>query len=165
MDALRFARQISLAGIKDQNHIVLLDDRQVQPIERHPHHGAAHDDLASRQSIATGITGHKGRVHITFSPEITAPDEDARQLAQRIDAAILGNFRLFPVNHLAWEMWEGRDESLQVPAVETLFASGELASARAEWQRRLDACPAEYRPWLILQYANPVQNQYRLRQS
>lgn len=117
------------------------------------------------QSIATGITGHKGRVHITFSPEITAPDEDARQLAQRIDAAILGNFRLFPVNHLAWEMWEGRDESLQVPAVETLFASGELASARAEWQRRLDACPAEYRPWLILQYANPVQNQYRLRQQ
>ncbi len=117
------------------------------------------------RSIATGITGYKGRVHVHFSPEISAPDNDPRLLAQRVDAAILGNFRLYPVNHLAWEQWEQRDDSLQVPAASSLFPSGELAAARAEWQRRLQACPEQYRSWLITQYANPVRNQYQLTQA
>lgn len=117
------------------------------------------------QSIATGITGYKGRVHVHFSPEITAPAADAKQLARSIDDAVLRNFRLFPVNYLAWEMWEQRDSELPVPAATAMFSGEELEQARREWQQRLDACPTEYRPWLILQYANPVLNQYRQRQA
>jgi hypothetical protein len=114
-------------------------------------------------SIAQGITGHKGRVHLHFCNEIRTPDNDARQLAQRIDAEILGHYRLFPVNYLAYAMWEERDAQLAVPAAGELFDAAELARAQAEWQRRLDACPAEQRPYLVMQYANPVRNQYRSR--
>jgi hypothetical protein len=114
-------------------------------------------------SIAQGITGYKGRVHLSFSPEITTPDADAKQLAQRIDEDILGNYRLFPVNYLAYALWEERDPQLPVPDATELFDAGELARAQTEWQRRLDACPAEHRPFLIMQYANPVRNQYRSR--
>ncbi|MDT4855541.1 hypothetical protein FQZ97_899010 [compost metagenome] len=115
------------------------------------------------QSIALGITGYKGRVHINFCPPLEAPAEDAKQLAQDIDRQILGSYRLFPVNYLAYAQWEQRDAALDVPEVSALFSAEELAIARREWQRRLDACPVEQRPYLILQYANPVRNQYRLK--
>ena len=39
----------------------------------------------------------------------------------------------------------------------------ELAKAQEEWQSRLDACPEEHRPYLVLQYATPVRNQYRVK--
>lgn len=123
---------------------------------------AAGEDDAS---IALGITGYKGRVHIHFGAEISTPDDDAKLLAQRIDREILGNYRLFPVNYLAYAMWDERDAQLGVPPAEALFSGEELARAQAEWQRRLDACPAERRPWLITQYANPVRNQYATRHS
>ena len=39
----------------------------------------------------------------------------------------------------------------------------ELAKAEAEWQKRLNACPPEQQPYLVMQYANPVRNQYRIK--
>ena len=39
----------------------------------------------------------------------------------------------------------------------------ELAKAEAQWNKRLAACGAEEKPFLILQYANPVRNQYRIK--
>ncbi len=114
-------------------------------------------------SIARGITGQKGRIHLHFGEEITQPDNDARLLAHTIDRAILGNYHLFPVNFLAYAEWTERDTALNVPLAETLFTASEVAAARAEWQRRLGACPAEERAWLITQYATPVRNQYQLR--
>ncbi|MCY1177107.1 hypothetical protein D9M73_174040 [compost metagenome] len=50
-----------------------------------------------------------------------------------------------------------------MPSAEKVFPADELARAQAEWQRRLDACPAEHRPYLVLQYAMPVRNQYRVK--
>ncbi|WP_289534203.1 1-acyl-sn-glycerol-3-phosphate acyltransferase [Pseudomonas sp. SO81] len=114
-------------------------------------------------SIALGITGYKGRVHVQFGEPVREGFEDAKQLATLMDQHILGGYRLFPVHHLAYAEWEQRDAELQVPAAEQLFPAAELAKARAEWQRRLDACPAEQRPWLIRQYATPVRNQYRIK--
>jgi len=117
------------------------------------------DDL----SIAQGITGYKGRVHINFAPPVTAFFEDTKQLAAEIDRQILGGYRLFPVHYLAYAQWADADPALDVPKADKVFAADELARAQAEWQRRLDACPAEHRPYLVLQYARPVRNQYRVK--
>jgi len=114
-------------------------------------------------SIALGITGYKGRVHIHFGTPLQAVPEDAKQLAAEMDRQILGNYRLFPVHYLAYAMYEGREPGLQVPQASQLFPAEEVAHAEAEWQRRLAACPEEQRPYLILQYANPVRNQYRVK--
>ncbi|HSC85426.1 MAG TPA: 1-acyl-sn-glycerol-3-phosphate acyltransferase [Pseudomonas sp.] len=114
-------------------------------------------------SIALGITGYKGRVHVHFGSQVTSGFEDAKQLAALMDRHILGGYRLFPVHYLAYAQWDERDGELEIPPLEQLFAADELQQARAEWQRRLDACPAEQRPWLIRQYATPVRNQYRIK--
>ena len=113
-------------------------------------------------SIALGITGYKGRVHVHFGAPVREGFEDAKQLATLMDQHILSGYRLFPVHLLAYAKWEERDSALAVPSVEQLFPAAEVATARSEWQRRLAACPAEQRPWLIRQYATPVRNQYRI---
>jgi hypothetical protein len=116
-------------------------------------------------SIALGITGYKGRVQINFGAEMDGDYADAKQLAAALDRQILGNYRLFPVHYLAYEMSELRDPALAVPGAESLFGAEELRRAREQWQQRLQACPPEHRPYLVLQYANPVLNQYRLKQA
>ncbi|HLA29977.1 MAG TPA: 1-acyl-sn-glycerol-3-phosphate acyltransferase [Pseudomonas sp.] len=115
------------------------------------------------QSIALGITGYKGRVHIHFSAPLTQGLEDSKQLAAEMDRQILSGYRLFPVHYLAYAMWSERDPQLAVPAASELFPAAELAAAHSEWHKRLANCPAEQQPYLILQYANPVRNQYRIK--
>ncbi|MCU1718835.1 1-acyl-sn-glycerol-3-phosphate acyltransferase [Pseudomonas sp. 5P_3.1_Bac2] len=115
------------------------------------------------KSIALGITGYKGRVHIHFSEQVSQGLEDSKQLAAQVDQQILSGYRLFPVHYLAYAMWSERDPLLAVPDAAELFAAAELAQAQSEWQRRLAACPAEQQPYLIVQYATPVRNQYRIK--
>jgi hypothetical protein len=67
------------------------------------------------------------------------------------------------VHYLAYAMWPARDPALAVPTAAELFTRAELSKAESEWQRRLAACPSEQQPYLILQYANPVRNQYRIK--
>ncbi|MDV9031412.1 1-acyl-sn-glycerol-3-phosphate acyltransferase [Pseudomonas sp. RAC1] len=116
-------------------------------------------------SIALGITGYKGRVHINFAPPVTEYHEDTKQLAQAIDRQILAGYRLFPVHYLAYAMWDQQDTALAVPTADKLFPADELARAQEEWQRRLEACPVEHRPYLVQQYATPVRNQYQVKRQ
>ncbi len=125
------------------------------------HKQAGEDD----RSIALGITGHKGRVHLAFNRLNGADYADAKALAQACDQLILANYRLFPVHYLAWEQWAERDLALPVPSATSLFSASELATAKQELARRLAQCSAAEKPFLLMQYATPVRNQYRLKQN
>jgi len=114
-------------------------------------------------SIAKGITGYKGRVHVNFAAPLSDEFEDTKVLATEMDRQILEGYRLFPVHYLAYAQWSDADPQLQVPGAAQVFAADELAKAEAQWQERLDACPAEHRPYLVQQYATPVRNQYRVK--
>ncbi|UYZ82560.1 1-acyl-sn-glycerol-3-phosphate acyltransferase [Entomomonas sp. E2T0] len=114
------------------------------------------------RSIALGITGYKGDVHVHFGKPISNGFEDAKELADLIDQQILGNYHLFPVHYLAYAMWEKADQTINVPAIESLFPVEKIEKAKQEWQKRIDACPEEHRPYLIMQYAYPVYNEYKL---
>lgn len=115
------------------------------------------------QSIALGITGYKGDVHVHFGHIITTGFEDAKELADLVDRQILKNSYLFPVNYLAYEQWDKADKNLIVPPMESLFTDEKIAQSKSEWQKRLEACPEEHKPYLIMQYAYPVYNKYRLK--
>jgi hypothetical protein len=102
-------------------------------------------------------------VHVNFAAPISQAFEDTKQLAAEIDRQILAGYRLFPVHYLAYAQWADADPELQVPPASEVFAADELERANTEWQRRLGECPAEQRPYLVLQYATPVRNQYRVK--
>lgn len=114
-------------------------------------------------SIARGITGYKGRVHVAFCQPIGEEYSDAKALAQEIDRRILTAYKLFPVHYLAYAQWADADPQIQVPSAASLFPEAELRVARQHWQQRLNECPAAQRPYLVLQYANPVRNHYRVK--
>ena len=114
-------------------------------------------------SIAKGITGYKGRVHVNFAAPLSGEFEDTKVLATEMDRQILHGYRLFPVHYLAYAQWSEADPQLQVPAAPQVFPAEELAKAEAQWQNRLEACPVEHRPYLVQQYATPVRNQYRVK--
>jgi hypothetical protein len=102
-------------------------------------------------------------VHVNFAPPITELFEDTKQLAIEMDRQILGGYRLFPVHYLAYAQWAHAEPALKVPKAAEVFPADELERAEDEWQRRLNGCPVEHRPFLIQQYAMPVRNQYRVK--
>src|SRR5690606_35671091 len=61
-------------------------------------------DTEDVESIVSGITGFKGRVHVAFGARLQGEYESARELAEAIDRQILCNYRLFPPNYLAYEL-------------------------------------------------------------
>ncbi|WP_108446754.1 1-acyl-sn-glycerol-3-phosphate acyltransferase [Halomonas denitrificans] len=101
-------------------------------------------------SIVAGITGHKGRVQLTFgtplSSDLAGPDE----VAAEIDRQVLAGYRLFPSHYLALEALGKAPELLDMSEVSD--------ADRARFQARLQTVPEELSHWWLTQYANPVLN-------
>lgn len=114
------------------------------------------------RSIAMGLTGYKGRVHVAFSAPLDEAFSDARAVAREADRRILTSYRLYPSNYLAFERLPDAPE-LTVGDWRSAFSSEVLAAEQAHFDHRLASCPEAQRPYWLLQYANPVIS--RLRQE
>lgn len=113
---------------------------------------AENEDIAS---IVSGIQGDKGRVHVAFGTPLTGDFQDARDVAQAVDRQILGNYRLFPSNYLAYRLLRQEHPELELPPVAEPDAA-ELDAARPVFEQRLAQCPAHLRRYVLEMYANPV---------
>ena len=102
------------------------------------------------QSIVTGITGAKGRVHVHFGAELTAPAEEPEAAAAMIDQSIHAGFRLFPT-HLAAARSLGIDIPRGVGVDEV------NAEALTAFEATLAEASDVERRWLLAQYAQPVR--------
>lgn len=109
------------------------------------------------QSIVAGITGYKGRVHIGFGTELGADWTDAEAVAAELDRQVHGLFRLWPTH-----LWAARECGVEVPAALAATVPAENPRALAALQAQLAAAPAEQRPFLLAQYANPVRSRLAL---
>ncbi|MGM0913554.1 MAG: 1-acyl-sn-glycerol-3-phosphate acyltransferase [Pseudomonadota bacterium] len=102
------------------------------------------------QSIVAGITGHKGRVRLSFGTPLDASFGAPDAVAAEIDRQVLEGYHLFPSHYLALETLGEAPE---------LVDQSEVTDAdRARFQARLQQVPAELRDWWLAQYANPVLN-------
>ena len=114
---------------------------------------AAGDDYVKTEfedvaSIATGITGEKGCVHLHFGEPI-APDLDVASVVAAIDEQMVRHYRLYGTNVWAWEQLSGEvlPDKLDVQP-------GSIS--RQSFEARLDAVPETHRQQLLRMYANPV---------
>lgn len=103
------------------------------------------------RSIITGITGAKGRVHLHFGTELTAPDDDPDLVAAAIDAQVHAGFRLFPTHLEAWRRLGG-----SVPGEVEAAAGPPHAATMEAFEARIALAPDGERDWLLRQYAQPV---------
>lgn len=102
------------------------------------------------KSIVNGISGYKGRVHLHFSTPLSGELEDADQVAQKVDQAILDNYCFYPSNWLALERLGGYDNLSGKPAISD--------QERKVFNERLAGYPEHYHPYVLRMYANPILN-------
>lgn len=114
------------------------------------------------RSIAMGLTGYKGRVHVAFSSPMLDEYADARIVAREADRRILTSYRLFVSNYLAFEQMDDAPE-LPLGDWRSAFPAEVVATEQTRFAQRLQSCPLEQRPYWLMQYANPVISQFRQR--
>jgi len=97
------------------------------------------------RSIITGVTGRKGRVHLSVGPAFSSTLSDADTVAAEIDRQIARGYRLFPTHLMAAKL---AGLNCRQPV--------DNSAALGEFERRLATAPADLRGQIIAQYANPV---------
>ncbi|WP_432455295.1 MULTISPECIES: 1-acyl-sn-glycerol-3-phosphate acyltransferase [unclassified Agarivorans] len=107
-----------------------------------------HEDISS---ISRGIVGQKGRVHVHFSETLQGEFESAKQVAQALDKAIIGNYQLMPTNWLALG-----------DAIPEDVSANELAEAKRYFEAKSRDISAEVQTQLYAMYANPVKARMQL---
>jgi len=110
-----------------------------------------HEDV---QSIARGISGFKGNVHVAFGDVLAGNYANADEVAVELDRHILKNYRLHATNYAAHAMMP--DAHLQLLSRNLIIK--DLEEKRPLFERRVKECPAESRDILIAMYANPVMS-------
>lgn len=112
-----------------------------------------HEDV---RSIAKGISGFKGRVHLAFGEPLAGTITDVDEAVAVMDQAILANYVLHLSNCVAYQMLEQVAPAVPVGADGRLFTEIDSTAARRQFQERLEACDPQWRDMMLRIYANPV---------
>jgi hypothetical protein len=114
---------------------------------------AEHEDL---RSIGLGISGEKGDVHVSFGTPLSGEFDSPDAVAAAIDAQVIANYVLHPTNFFAYRMLHGSAPDLPCGTRGEKFDAGKYADIEARFRARIEALPAEHRPYALGIYANPV---------
>lgn len=128
------------------------------------------DDLKNMQ---TGIFGYKGQVHYQVAPCInewidemsTLPKgEFFSAVAQRMDADIFRNYRLYPGNYVAADLLEGSTRFASHYTEEQKQQFEKYVQSRIALVKLSNPDTAYLRERILEMYANPVLNQLSVQQ-
>lgn len=112
-----------------------------------------HEDV---KSIAMGIAGQKGHVHIAFGDVLRGPYEGADALVADIDRHILNNYVLHSSNCFAYEMLYGKTPAVNYTDKQIPYDPVVLADQKIEFGARINAMPPEHREIALAIYANSI---------
>lgn len=112
------------------------------------------EDVAS---IARGIAGEKGRVHVSFGTPLTGEFDSPEAVAAEVDRQIISEYCLHPTNLWAYRRLHGPEAG--VP--EDLYLEDGDCSEE-EFSARIDALPEAHRPYALGIYANVVNSKLAL---
>ncbi|MDY6840060.1 MAG: 1-acyl-sn-glycerol-3-phosphate acyltransferase [Pseudomonadota bacterium] len=115
------------------------------------------------EQIMEGLTGFKGHVHVHLGAPIHDSPNNPKDLAGRIDREMHANYHLHASNLVAYQQRGLHPQAQDTPCIlsdsvvtaET-WSPAEILAAKAEMERRLEACDPVIRPYLLDMYANPV---------
>jgi len=97
------------------------------------------------RSIITGVTGNKGRVHLSVGEAFVGDFIDAESVAAEVDRQIAFGYRLFPTHFMAARL---AGLKCEVP--------NDDGRRLHEFEARLASTPKTLRDQIIAQYMNPV---------
>ncbi|MEM9050683.1 MAG: 1-acyl-sn-glycerol-3-phosphate acyltransferase [Bacteroidota bacterium] len=115
-------------------------------------------------SILSGLTGYKGRIHLSIGPtldhelnaltEISSPNDKLKMLGEIIDEKIYGQYKLWPTNHIAFDKlngnlgikeYTGEEKSKFLERMDTQLEKMGLNDEQSKF-------------FLLNMYGNPVKN-------
>jgi hypothetical protein len=120
---------------------------------------AEHEDVIS---IAKGIAGYKGNVHLSFGMPLRGNFETAEDVTAEVDSQILRNYVLHPSNCLAYEMLEKSSPKVLVGEQATVFTDDDWNAQRERFREHISNCNSRYLDTLLRGYANPVYTRLKL---
>ena len=106
------------------------------------------EDIAS---IARGIAGEKGRVHVSFGTPLSGDFDTPDQVAREMDRQIISEYCLHPTNLYAYRRLRGEESTVPV---NLYLEDGDCSEA--DFMARIDALPEPHRPYALGIYANAV---------
>lgn len=112
-----------------------------------------HEDV---KSIALGIAGQKGHVHIAFGEVLNADYMDADEVVAEIDRQVLSNYVLHSSNCFAYQMLHGKAPKVNYTDKNIPFVAEDLREKYQQFELRMQSIPTEYRELALAMYANPV---------
>ena len=120
---------------------------------------AEHEDVTS---IALGITGNKGHVHVAFGQPLRGEWADPDQVAAAVDRQIIGHYLLHPTNYFAYKLLNGHYPEGALVAEQQALLLERRPEAEKAFRQRIDALPEAHRPLALDIYSNPVLSKLQL---
>jgi len=114
-----------------------------------------HEDV---RSIAMGIAGQKGNIHLAFGEEMMSDYQDTDDLVKELDQQILNNYVLHATNCFAYEILFNQVPAVKYSSQQLNYDPSQLKEEKATFINRMQAIPQEYRDIALAIYANPVKN-------
>jgi len=118
-----------------------------------------HEDV---KSIAKGIVGNKGRVHLSFGQQLGANFDDVEGVTEELNRQICQNYVLQLTNCFAYEILERVTPKIAVGEKGDMFSEASVDVERQKFKAHIESCPESYRPALLMAYANPVYRKLAL---
>lgn len=114
-----------------------------------------HEDV---RSIAMGIAGQKGNIHLAFGQEMRADYQENDDLVTELDRQILDNYVLHATNCFAYEILYQKVPAVKYSEKQIAFDPTTLTEEKAAFVERMQAIPEEHRDIALAIYANPVKS-------
>jgi hypothetical protein len=108
-------------------------------------------------SIATGIAGNKGQVHVAFGTPLGAGYDTPEAVATEVDRQVISNYHLHSSNLYAY-----RALHAEAPPLSAGIEVIEGGCSEAEFQQRVAEIPAAQRSYALGIYANAITSKLRL---
>ncbi|BFM14621.1 1-acyl-sn-glycerol-3-phosphate acyltransferase [Maricurvus nonylphenolicus] len=152
-----YVRELNIVPVSISYEWDPCDAAKAQELYAHQEHGEyekdEHEDIAS---IAAGIAGEKGHVHVAFGDVLKADFENADQVAAEIDRQVWDNYVLHPSNHLAYKKLHAKKSTYPVSQKGEDFVAADYAVEEKLFEERLAHIPPAQRDIFLAAYANPI---------
>ncbi len=162
-DLSEYIHSLNIVPVSISYELDPCDGAKARELYEHQTHGVyekdEHEDVAS---IATGIVGNKGHVHVAFGDVMRGEYADTAAVVSEIDAQVVGNYVLQATNCIAWELLHQQTLEVNYTEKHLPFVAANETQVKQEFEQRLAHLPEEHRKIVLEMYANPVSAQLDL---
>jgi hypothetical protein len=112
-------------------------------------------------SIAQGIAGQKGRVHVAFGEVINGEYGGPELVAEEIDRQIVNNYVLHESNAIAYKLLHGHPPALNFGSATVPFSEADMAAKESSFTARIKAMPEPHQEYALKMYAYCLERQIK----